>query len=71
MLTEEKLKRLNELARKAKSGELTELEVAERKRLRDEYLANFRDAFRKHLDAIEVVDELPNKSTPPRKPKLH
>jgi len=38
-----KLKRINELARIAKERELTEEEFAERARLREEYLAEWRE----------------------------
>lgn len=50
-------KRINELAKKAKSVGLTEAEKAEQQRLRQEYLANFRKKFKAQLDAIEFVDE--------------
>jgi uncharacterized protein YnzC (UPF0291/DUF896 family) len=60
VLSAAKLKRLNELARKGKDGCLTEQERAEQQQLREEYLANFRDAFRKHLESIELVDAKPN-----------
>lgn len=57
MLSQEKLRRLNELARKAKAGQLTEDELAERELLRTEYLETFRSEFRGHLDRIQIVDE--------------
>jgi uncharacterized protein YnzC (UPF0291/DUF896 family) len=60
VLSAAKLKRLNELARKGKHGSLTAEERAEQQRLREEYLANFRTAFRKHLESIEVVDAKPD-----------
>jgi uncharacterized protein YnzC (UPF0291/DUF896 family) len=56
MLSKEKLARLNFLARKKKTGELTEAEAAEQQVLRKEYLANFKDSFRRQLDNIEIVD---------------
>lgn len=42
--------RINELARIAKERELTPEEAAERAELRQQYLANFRAAFRQQLD---------------------
>ncbi|MBN2795359.1 MAG: DUF896 domain-containing protein [Clostridia bacterium] len=56
MLSKEKLARLNFLARKKKSEGLTEDETAEQQVLRQEYLANFKDSFRRQLDNIEIVD---------------
>lgn len=57
MLSKEKLARLNELARKAKSEGLTDEELVERDSLREEYLKNFRVSFRDRLENIEFVDE--------------
>ncbi len=48
--------RINELARKQKSDGLSEEETAERAKLRELYLANFRSNFRTQLNTIEVVD---------------
>ncbi len=56
MLSENKLKRLNEIASKAKDVGLTDDEVAEREVLRKEYLKNFRKVFREKLENIEIVD---------------
>ena len=57
MLSKEKLDRLNVLARKAKNKTLTEEEVIEQQGLRQEYLKNFREGFKKQLESIEFVDE--------------
>ena len=57
MLEKEKLDRLNLLAKKAKHEGLTEEESKERDILRQEYLKNFRSAFRQKLESIEFVDE--------------
>lgn len=54
---EEKIKRLNELARKHKEEGLSEEERLERARLREEYLAVIRGSLEAHLDNIYFVDE--------------
>lgn len=46
--------RINELAKKAKEGSLTQEEIEERDRLRQEYLKQFRAQFRKQLENIEI-----------------
>ena len=53
-MEQEGLKRINELAKIAKTRPLTEEEQAERARLRKEYLANFRKAFQQQLDNTYV-----------------
>ena len=51
----QRLQRLNELANKAKAGEaLTDEELAEQKRLREEYRLAFRAAFRGILENTYV-----------------
>ncbi len=54
MLEQKDLDRLNELARKAKTSELTEQEQKEREALRKEYLKRFRKSFRQRLENIEI-----------------
>ncbi len=50
-MTDERILRLNELAKKYKSGEpLTEAELLERDALRKEYVAAFRESLRAQLD---------------------
>ncbi|MDR0518933.1 MAG: DUF896 domain-containing protein [Clostridiales Family XIII bacterium] len=56
MLEQKKMDRINELARKSKRTGLTGAEKQEQQRLRQEYLARFRESFRVQLDNIEVVD---------------
>ncbi|MBQ2711450.1 MAG: DUF896 domain-containing protein [Clostridia bacterium] len=57
-MLEEKIKRINELARKAKTPEgLTPEEIAERKKLREEYIAEWRQGVVQVLDNTYVVDE--------------
>ena len=51
--------RINELAKKKKTSGLTAEELAEQKKLYQEYLGNIRSQLKAQLDNIEVVDELP------------
>ena len=60
--------RINELAHKAKTEGLTEEETIERDRLRQEYLAAFRQNLRAQLDNTYIVDDHGNKRPPPPKP---
>ena len=55
-MTDEKLNRINELARKAKTDGLTPEETAERDRLRKEYIAAYRQSLRSQLDNMYIVD---------------
>ena len=50
-------KRINELAKKAKTVGLTEAEKEEQTLLRQEFLIKFRANFKTQLDNIEIVDE--------------
>ncbi|MBS4537210.1 DUF896 domain-containing protein [Clostridium sp. D2Q-11] len=56
MLSKEKINRINELAKKSKSQGLSSEEKTEQKKLREEYLKNFRKSFKGQLDSIEIVD---------------
>lgn len=55
-MEQEKIARINELAKKAKTSELTAEEIAERDALRKEYLAAIRKNFKATLDSIEYTD---------------
>lgn len=57
MITQDKIDRINELARKAKAEGLTDEELAERDALRKEYIAAFRENLKAQLDSIKFVDE--------------
>lgn len=59
MSMEETVRRINELARKAKSVGLTESEIEERKVLRQTYIEAMRASLRVQLDSIEFVDDNP------------
>ncbi len=54
------IKRINELARKAKTTGLTPEEALEQQRLRREYLDAFRQGVKQKLDSIILVDEKGN-----------
>lgn len=56
-MTQNKIKRINILAKKAKDGTITDLEKKEQKALRKEYLADVKHNFRAQLDNIKFVDE--------------
>ena len=57
MITKEKINRINELAKKAKSVGLTVEETEERALLRREYIDAFKADLRSKLERIEFVDE--------------
>ena len=48
-MTDEKIARINELAKKAKAEGLSEAEKAEQKALREEYIAGFRKSLKAQL----------------------
>ena len=56
--------RINELAKKKKEGTISEEELAEQAKLRQEYLKAFRGNFKQQLMSIKVVDEKGNDVTP-------
>ncbi|RRG09618.1 MAG: DUF896 domain-containing protein [Lactobacillus sp.] len=62
--------RINELAHKAKTVGLTDEETAERKKLRAEFLANFREAFRSNIEMLQVYDKDGKEVTPEKVRKI-
>lgn len=64
MLSEDKLRRINELSKKKKEHGLTEAELKEQSILREEYLENLRKGFRNHIEGLKIVDEEGNDVTP-------
>lgn len=58
MITKEMIDRINELAAKNRSEGLTDDELAERDRLRREYLAAIRGQVRGHLSRIRYVEDM-------------
>ncbi|GED15020.1 DUF896 domain-containing protein [Aneurinibacillus migulanus] len=57
MVTEEKIRRINELSAKSKRIGLTEEEKAEQAALRNEYIQAVRGSLKANLDSIRLVDE--------------
>lgn len=56
-MSDEKIARINELAKKSKEMGLSEAEIREQKRLRQEFLAEFRKNFRNDMDKINIVEK--------------
>ena len=56
-ITENDIKRINELYHKSKAEGLTVEEKAEQKKLRDDYVAAIRGNIRSQLENVKVVDE--------------
>lgn len=63
-MTKEKLNRINALANKAKTSELTAAEKTEQKKLRQEYLGNVRSSFTNQISSLTVIDPEGNDVTP-------
>ena len=61
-MKQEKIDRINELARLAKERELTEAEQTERAALRREYIDSVKASLVGHLDNTYLVDEKGNKT---------
>jgi Uncharacterized protein conserved in bacteria len=51
------LKKINELAHKAKDGTITKEEEDQQAQLRKEYLKNFREGFRSQIEMMRVFDK--------------
>lgn len=76
MLSTQKMARINELAKKAKTIGLTEAEKAEQAELRTEYVRAFRQAMVDTLHSVTVIDANGNDVTPQKlkeskKSRLH
>jgi uncharacterized protein YnzC (UPF0291/DUF896 family) len=56
-MVSERIKRINELARKQKSTGLTEAEKLEQAELRKGYIEDLKSSLRYQLDGIEIVDD--------------
>ena len=68
-MIEEKLQRINELAKLAKERGLTAEEEAERAELRKAYIAEWRQGALQILENTYLVDENGNKRPLPKKKK--
>ncbi|MDA7027900.1 DUF896 domain-containing protein [Bacillus sp. CLL-7-23] len=64
MISKEKIARINELARKSKTGSLTDQEKAEQQKLRQEYLKGVRTSMKNTLKNVTIVDPEGNDVTP-------
>ncbi len=64
MLSKDKLARINDLARKAKTSGLSEMEAKEQTKLRSEYLSAFRSSMLNTLSNVKVIDPEGNDVTP-------
>ncbi len=60
-MNQEKINRINELARKSKSGTLTDSEKAEQAKLRREYIDSVKASLTSQLDNTFIVDKNGNK----------
>ncbi|KXG43488.1 DUF896 domain-containing protein [Tepidibacillus infernus] len=63
-MKQEKIDRINELSRKSKTVGLTEIEKEEQSKLRQEYIAAYRESLRAQLHSIKVIDANGNDITP-------
>ncbi|MDF2923380.1 MAG: hypothetical protein K0R57_2294 [Paenibacillaceae bacterium] len=54
---EDIIKRINQLARKAKESGLTDAEIEERNELRKRYIEGFRSSVRNQLENIRFVED--------------
>ncbi|UQS83481.1 DUF896 domain-containing protein [Bombilactobacillus thymidiniphilus] len=59
----ELVKRINELAQKQKMGTLTDAEAKEQGKLRQEYLANFRQGLKDRIEHTKLYDKNGNEIT--------
>lgn len=64
MLPNQKLARINELAKKAKASGLTVEEAKEQSKLRREYLETFRSSMLNTLESVKIIDPVGNDVTP-------
>lgn len=64
MLSQDKLDRINDLARKQRADGLTEEEKKEQEELRQQYIKAFRSGMRNSIEGMKIVDEEGNDLTP-------
>ncbi|MBJ8325135.1 DUF896 family protein [Streptococcus pacificus] len=63
-MKQEKINRINELAKKKKTQGLTPEEKVEQADLRKEYIEGYRRSIRHHIEGLKLVDEQGNDVTP-------
>jgi uncharacterized protein YnzC (UPF0291/DUF896 family) len=61
---QERIDRINELARKKKAEGLTEKELTEQAALRKAYLADFRAGFKQRVETTQFFDKQGHEVTP-------
>ncbi|WP_125766285.1 DUF896 domain-containing protein [Lapidilactobacillus wuchangensis] len=62
--------RINELAAKAKTSELSPEEEQERQQLRQDYLQAFRDSFRTQIEDLRIYNQEGKEVTPDKVKKV-
>lgn len=62
MLSQDKIKRINDLSKKSKTSGLTPQEKEEQQHLRQDYIQAFRNNLQSTLDSIVIVDENGNRT---------
>lgn len=67
---QERLDRINELAKKDKEFGLTEDEKKERQALREAYLKDFREGLRERIETTQYFDKQGNEITPDKIKKV-
>ena len=67
MITQEQIKRINELSHKSKAEGLTESEKREQAKLRELYVSSFKENLVAQLNNTYIVDEKGNKKKVERK----
>ncbi|WP_432359194.1 DUF896 domain-containing protein [Sporosarcina sp. UB5] len=64
MLSQDKIKRINELSKKSKTIGLSIEEAKEQTQLRKEYLESFRSSMRDTIENVKIIDPQGNDVTP-------
>lgn len=68
-MDDNKIARINELARKSKTEGLTDAEKDEQAKLRAEYIAAYKRSLVSQLESVRIVDEKGNKTPLKKKNK--
>lgn len=63
MLSDDKIKRINYLAKKKKESGLSSEELSEQKQLQQEYIQNLRKGLSNHIEGLKIVDAKGNDLT--------